>query len=565
MLRGGRVADGSRVAARQADVRVSGNRIVAIGDRLDTAGAREIDLDGLCLAPGFIDVHTHFDAQVFWDPGLTPSSWHGVTTVIAGNCGLGVAPVRPENQRAVMDALGEVEGIPSQVLEAGVDWESFRSFESYLDSLERLPKLINVASLIGHTPLRIDVMGDAAWERAATGEEIQAMRSAIASALRAGAKGFSTSRNAGQVGPLGQPIPSRLATDEELFSLCDVLRDERQGVIEMPLGTNCFIEQFAALSKRTGRPVTWAGLFTESDFSAIVDEKHQTLRSQAIQPRGTTIDVVDRAAALGGQVFGQVHPRPNSMRIRMADPFIFVATPGFDEVMAAVSPEARAAIYADPVWRDKARAATHHTVGSWSKIRPVSVDKIGSHEYERLGPPLSELAAEKRVDPFDLLLDISLANQLEAVFKFVLFNQDEGEVEELLRDPRTVVGNSDAGAHVNIVCESTYPTYLLGRFVREKQALSLETAIWRMTGQPAAIFGLVDRGFIREGYIADMIAFDLDTVRTCDTERVYDLPGGALRLVEESKGIEYVWVGGTAIRSAGKALENEYPGVVVRR
>ena len=553
VLRNGQVYDGLGGPPRAVDVGVEGGRIVAVGDisraSAEDAGAEVVDLHGLVLAPGFVDIHTHFDAQVTWDPDLTPSCWHGVTTAVMGNCGFGIAPTRPENRRSIMRTLENVEGMSFEALEAGIDW-SFESFPEYLDQLDRRPKRLNVAAMIGHTPTRINVMGAAAaTERAATPDEIATMREILRDALRAGAVGFATSKAATHAGEDGKPVPSRFAEADEITGLTNVLGEEQRGVLQVTRGPGLGTEELAEISKRTGRPVTWAAMVT------------------SMNPPGWASEQLDVAEALGGEVWPQIACQPIVQQMTLEDPGPISNAPAIREVLA-LPRDQRAELYRDPEWRARARVdiemarANPHAHGPslWERI---SIDETVVHADLR-GKTLAELGAARGVHPFDVMVELSLEEQLHTRFRAVLNNYDAEEIGTLLRDRRTVLAVSDAGAHVSQLCDAPFSTRLLSIWVRERQAIPLEFAIWRLTSQPAHVFRIPQRGAIREGYWADLVAFDPDTVAATENVRVHDLPGGADRLLSRSIRISDVWVNGTASRRAGDDLAAVAPGRLLR-
>ncbi len=542
LLRGARVVDGTGSPGRAADVAVTGNRIAAVAEPGElAAGAEVVDLDGLVLAPGFIDIHTHYDAQVLWDPDLTPSSWHGVTTVVMGNCGFGIAPTRPEHRSTIARTLENVEGMSVDALEAGIPW-TFETFPEYLDAVAAQSPRLNVAAMIGHTPLRLYVMGDDAVERPATAHEIATMREHVAGALAAGAIGFATSRAPTHAGAGGRPVPSRQAEPDEVFAITQALADAGRGIVQITPGPGLFLEQFATLSKALGRPISWTALLTGIG-------------------RMPATETLERGAAFGGDVWPQIACRPLVMQVTLEDPFPFAMQPAFKEILA-LPRERRAELYADPAWRERAKPDLDRGYGQrWGQ---TTVQETTAHRAIENGPTLAAVAAERGVDPFDLLVDLSLAEDLKTRFRIVLSNDDDDQLAQLLRDPRTVLGLSDAGAHASQLCDACFSTHLLQVWSRERGVLTTEQAVWRLTGQPAQVFGLAGRGTIRKGNYADLVAFDPDTVAAGELERVWDLPAGADRLVAHSKGIDSVWVNGVASRRDGKDLDGARAGVVIR-
>jgi N-acyl-D-amino-acid deacylase len=540
VLRGARVVDGTGAPARSVDVGIEGARIAAVGD-VKANGAAEVDLGGLVLAPGFVDIHTHYDAQVLWDRDLTPSCWHGVTTVVMGNCGFGIAPTRPEHRSTIARTLENVEGMSVEALEEGIPW-TFESFPEYLDAVESAPTRLNVAAMIGHTPLRLYVLGDEATERPAKDEEVDRMRELVADALTAGALGFATSKSPTHAGAGGKPVPSRLAETDEVYRIAAALKEHGRGIMQITPGAGLFINEFAELTKQTGVPVSWTALLT------------------GIGGPGTALQLLDATAKAGDNVWPQIACRPLVMQITFEDPFAFSSIDAFKEVLEA--PRARRVdVYADEAWRERARSGSGGVFATkWDKTTIAETDR----HRALMGRTLADIADERGVHPLDAAIDLALEENLKTRFRVVLANDDEDEVGKLLQDERAVLGLSDAGAHASQLCDACFSTHLLSHWSRDKGVLSLEQAVWRLSGQPAQIFGISDRGLVKEGMAADLVAFDPDTVGVTDLERVWDLPAGADRLIANSTGVEHVWVNGTAIRRDGEDVDAARPGKLLR-
>lgn len=542
LLRNGALIDGTGEPARLADVAVAGDRIAAVGaagELRPAPGAEVVDLDGLTLSPGFIDIHTHYDAQILWDGDLTPSPWHGVTSVVMGNCGFGVAPTRPEHRELIVRLLENVEGMSMDALNAGIDW-CFESFPEYVAALERRPKRLNVGAFIGHSPLRLFVLGGE--ERPATDEEIATMRDLVREAIAVGAMGFSTSRQPAHQGAFGRPVPSRFADVDEVYAMASVLGELGKGILQVSIGPGMFLEQFSDIAARYGIPVTWTALVARAD-----------------KP-GAALRTVERGAGLPGEVYPQIACRPIVMQISMADPFPLAEVDEWKEVLARPRQE-RAAIYRDPAWRDRARPTTLATWSHrWSK---VEVEETSAHG-DVVGIPLDKLASDRGTTPFDVMIDLALSDDMATRFRVVMDNDGDDEVGHLLADGRTLLGLSDAGAHASQLCDACFSTHLLGHWVRDRKALSLQEAVWRLTGHPHRAFRLAERGLVKEGFYADLVVFDPDAVGTTPVERVYDQPGGADRLLVHSTGIEHVWVNGVAIRVGGEDIGNVAPGRLIR-
>jgi len=512
------------------------------GSLTPSAGTQVVSLDGLALAPGFIDIHTHYDAQILWDSDLTPSSWHGVTSVVMGNCGFGVAPTRPEHRDIIVRTFENVEGMSTDALNAGIDW-CFETFPEYLAAIGERAKRLNVGAFLGHTPLRLFVLGGA--ERAATSVEVAEMKRVLREGLDAGAIGFSTSRQPAHSGAYGRPVPSRFAEVSEVDELASVLGDAGKGVLAISIGPGMFLNEFSALSVRHGIPMTWTALVTRTD-----------------KP-GAALRTVERAGALPGEVYPQVACRPIVMQATMTDPTPLAAIDEWKEVLAVPRGE-RAALYADASWRDRARPAT---LAAWARRWPKTSVQETVTALDAVGAPLDELAAARGTTPFDLMLDIAAADAAAGAvtrFRIVLENDADDEIGALLADRRTILGLSDAGAHASQLCDACFSTDLLGRWVRERKAISLEEGMWRLTGHPAAAFRIAERGLVREGYFADLVAFDPATIGATGLERVYDQPGGADRLIARSTGVTHTWVNGAATRRDGRDIPGVAAGRLIR-
>ncbi len=543
VLKGATVVDGTGAPAVAADVVLSGGRVDAVGPDLEVpSGAEVVDCGGLVVAPGFIDPHTHYDAQVLWDPEVTPSSWHGVTTVVVGNCGFGIAPTRPEHRPTILRVLENVEGMPLDALEAGIPW-GFETFPEYLDAVERQPLGINVAALLGHTPLRFFVMGDDATERAATVDEVARMEHLVAEALEAGAVGFSTSRTESHLGAYGKPVPSRVCDLDEIRSLARVLGRLDRGTLESTWGPDLFVDEFAELAREIDRPVSWAALMTSRR-----------------QP-GHAAEVAARVEAAGGPVTPQVACRPIVVQLALSDPFPFANVPAFAEILGLEHAD-RAARYATGTWRAQAHTDMQ---AAWGDILDhAHVSESDAHPDLVEGSALGELARAKGVNAIDVMVELALAERLQTRFTIAMINDNDDEIAELLRNDRFLLGLSDAGAHTSQLCDANYATHLLSHWWRDKQAISLEKAVWRLTGQPAEVYGLTGRGRLAAGAVADVVVFDPDTVGTTRARRVRDFPAGADRLVADSTGIAHVWVGGVRTRRDGEQLVGVGAGRLLR-
>jgi N-acyl-D-amino-acid deacylase len=549
VIRGGTVVDGTGAPGRVADVAVRDGRISAIGSGL--TGSRVLDATGQIVAPGFIDIHTHYDAQVFWDPSLTPSSFHGVTTVVAGNCGFSIAPVLPEGVGLLARTLQHVEDMSFDTLAAGVPWDEFETFPQYLGAVGRRGTALNFACYVGHTAVRMYVMGDEAYERAATEGEIARMQAIVAEAMAGGAIGFATSAAPTHNGDGGRPVPSRVADLAELRQLLEPVRRSGRGVVALLPGGVFSNEQVFALQREIGRPFTWTALLTV---------KGHPYHEQVIAEH-------DAAWAEGVEVWPQVSCRPLVFQMNMSEPFTLNMRAPFAALMGE-SKDERLAAYRDPSWRATAWADVSGTAGTMPvKWDNISVANSASHPTLADRPVLA-LAAERGCTPLDVMLDLSLDDDLETRFWSILANDDPEGMAWLLPRDNVLFGLADSGAHVSQLCDACFATDLLGNWVRDRAVMPLERAVHKLTGEPAAVYGLTDRGTVTVGKAADLCVFDAETVAPGPLRRVWDFPANGERLTADAPiGVTHTLVNGVPIRVDGSTDEEGLaarPGTVVR-
>jgi N-acyl-D-amino-acid deacylase len=547
VVKGGTVVDGTGAAGRAGDVAVRGGRILGVGPGL--SGDVTIDASGCVVAPGFIDIHTHYDAQVFWDPALTPSCFHGVTTVVAGNCGFSIAPTRPEDRTLVARTLEKVEDMDPASLAAGIPWD-FETFPEYLASVQRRGTVLNYAAYIGHTALRIFVMGDDASRRTATADEVAAMAEHVRAAMEAGAAGFATSFAVTHLGADGRPIPSRWSDRAELEALFRAVADTGHGVIGINgVSEELHFDEIYDLQRELGVPVTWTALLTTSTGTH--------LKALAKHREGL---------ARGARVYPQVSPRPLTFSMNMVEPFTLNTSPVFAELMAG-TPEGRSRAYADPAWRQRVRDAWAAGQGLAPRWETYELMESSAHP-ELVGRRLLDVAAERDSEPFDTLLDLATAEPSlrDIRVRAVLANDDEDAIATLLTEEGCTLGLSDAGAHVSQLCDAPLATDLLGRWVRGKGVLSVEEAVHKLTLAQAELFGFADRGVVREGCAADLVVFDPDTVAPGPLRRLADFPAGAERLTaDQPEGMRHLLVNGTPVIRDGELVAgDERPGRLVR-
>ncbi len=551
LIKNGTIVDGTGAPARHGDVGVAEGRIALVGSSTES-GRRTIDAEGLVVAPGFIDPHTHYDAQICWDEGLTPSSWHGVTSVVMGNCGVGIAPCRPATREIAMRDLVNVEAIPFEVLKAGITWD-WETFPQYMDAAAKRKSALNLAFLAPLTPLRHYVMGEASMERAADAGETAKIAEILCEAMDAGAFGFSSTLLNQHLGYQGRPLACRNASREELKAYCNALRVRGKGAIEIAMTRQIGVmedEELGLLDfmlAESERPITFIALFDRDD---IPDAVRTTLKKSA--------PLIARGAR------PQTSPLPLTREINMRSPFSFAAFPSWKRVFEDKSKPAQAAVYRDAAFRNAFREDLKRPAafGNWARI---TVHEVRDPALKRLeGKTVAEVAAERGVDGVDALLDITLEDDLDNEFTMQSFNTRVERMAELLNDRSILLGLGDGGAHLDMLCDSGYPTYVLGTWVRERKVLKLEEAVRRMTSDPADFFGIRNRGRLKPGFAADITIFDPATVASAGRpERRYDLPGGAKRMVMRSQGIEFTVVNGVVTWERG-ALTGAAAGDVLR-
>jgi len=528
-ITGGSLIDGSGGPVFSGDLAIRDGRIVAVGDAPGRA-EKTLDASGRVVAPGFIDIHTHYDAQIFWDPALTPSCFHGVTTVVAGNCGFSIAPTRPQHRELIARTLEKVEDMNVATLAAGIPWD-FETFPEYMMSVKKRGTVLNWAAYVGHTALRLYHMGNEAYERAATDTEIVAMARGVREALKGGAVGLATSFAPTHVGLNGMPIPSRVAEIAEFEAMAAELYKLGRGVIEATLGTGFAFNEIYEFQRRVKAPLTYTAL----------------LAIPGLWQHGSKVHKKELEEGTG--VWPQISCRKITMQTQLRDPFAFNQAKCFSELYAE-EPEVRWQRYRDPTWRARAAEELAKTAlpTRWENF------EIAESEVHKdlIGRKLIDVAKERGTTPLDLILDLSLEENLETRFLYVQSNDDEEGIEFLLQQNQMALGLSDAGAHVGMLCDACLPTDLLGTWVRDREVISLERAIHKLTGEPASIFCFEDRGVLREGAHADVVVFDPDSVAPGPVRRVRDFPANADRLTaDQPEGVIHILVNGIPSQTDG--------------
>ena len=556
LIKNGTVVDGSGLPRFQADVAIVGGKIAAIGKIREGAG-EIIDAEGHVVSPGFVDGHTHMDAQVFWDPLGTCSCWHGITSVVMGNCGFSLAPCSEEDKLLVMRNLERAEDISPEAMEAGIKW-SWTTYPEYLDAVERLPKGINYSAYIGHSALRTYVMGERAFTEEATPDDLEAMKREVRSAMQAGAAGFTTSRTRNHQTPAGQPVASRLATWDEVRQLVGVLGELNAGVFEIagedtglnPDRIQDYCNRLKALAVDTGVPVTF-GMFSAPKapdywrpFFALADE----------------------TAAAGGRMFIQVHSRPISVLQSFESVTSFDKLPVWRDIRKLSLAEQEAALRNPDMRRKLVQSANQPPQEG---TRAVGAEARAANFkwlfpiMDRAVPPyksVAEIAADRNQDPVETYIELALDKGLKRFFMQPLTNTHEPSTLEMMQHPRSVITFSDSGAHVSQIMDSSLQTHLLSYWVREQEALTLEDAVHQLSFVPASHWKLAGRGLLREGWNADVVIFDPQTVEPQVPELTYDLPAGARRLKQKANGFLATIVNGEVV-----LRNNEHTGALPGR
>jgi N-acyl-D-aspartate/D-glutamate deacylase len=551
-IRDALLIDGTGSAPVRGDLAVAQGRISEMG-KIKESSRETIDAGGLALMPGIIDNHTHYDAQLTWDPLASPSPALGVTTAIIGNCGFTIAPCRPADRELIMRNLTQVEGMALEVLRAGTRWD-FETVPEYFAMLERHGVALNVAGFVGHSSVRTYVMGEDAPKRAATAAEIAKMKEIVLGGVRAGAVGFATSTSANHNGYGGIPMPSRLADDAEMRALVGCLGEAGRGVFMLTKGGQTRVDFLEELAAASGRPVVVAALLHNN-----------------VDPRGVfdDLDAIAAANARGRRLYGAVSCCPLTMDFTLHSPYTFEGLKAWKPAMA-LKGNAYKNLLKQKTFRDAIRAEIASPAagvrlfnGEWDKVYVSTAARDENKKLEQ--KTVDEIARVANKDPLDEMLDLALAEDLDTEFSALLLNLDEQAVGRLLRHPNSLVSLSDAGAHLTLFNDAGFGLHLLGHWAREKRVLTLQEAVRKLTGDPAGVFGIKERGSLKPGYAADLLLFDPTTVNRGPKQRVQDLPGGGARLVTPAVGVHGVWINGVRVADErGMRPLAQLPGKILR-
>jgi len=545
LFRNVQLFDGSGADPVRGDLAVTNGQISAIGSNLPTQASQVIDGTGLALMPGIIDSHTHFDAQITWDPCVRPSPALGVTTAVIGNCGFAIAPCKPADRDLTMRNLTQVEGMSLDVLRQGIQWD-FETFPQYLDMLRRKGSAVNVAAYVGHSSIRTWVMGADATKRAATPQEIDSMAQIVREAMAAGAVGFASSTSPAHNGEGGLPMPSRLASDEEMMALIKAMGEQGRGIYMVTKGGQMPVPFLEDMSAQSGRPVMIAALL------------HNSTNPQTVF---NDLQAITEANQRGHRLYGQVSCCPLTMDFTFISPYPVEGLQSWKPALG-IQGQALREVLSSQAFRDSVRAELASTStfrlfnNEWDKVHVVETFKPENAHMEQRS--IADIARTLNKDPLDTMLDIALSEDLKTVFTAQLLNSDVEAVGRMLNHPHSVISLSDAGAHLTFFNDAGFGLHLMGYWARELGKMSMAEAVRQITSHQAEVMGIQNRGRLQVGWAADLMLFDPATVNRSAKKRVFDLPGGAARLNTDAVGVRGVWVNGQLVANE-KGLVDQPP------
>ena len=554
LIRNAEIFDGTGVEPIKGNLAIDAGKVVAFGPETPEAH-QALNADGLALMPGFVDLHTHYDAQVTWDRTCSPSPSLGVTTCVVGNCGFGIVPSPPAVRDTIMKNLSVVEGMDLDALRAGIDWQ-FESFADYMTALDAIGPYPNIAVLVGHSAVRTAVMRDEAWERETpTDDELAAMRNLVDEALNEGAIGFASSFSINHIGHGGIPMPSTIATVEEFGHLAEAVGAAKRGIVQMSAGGRGTVEAMEPIVQKIGRRMfltTGAAMYNASD----PDLGRSWFQDCAA------------AKARGNELYIQIPCQPLSFDFTMANAYPFFSHASFAEVKA-LPPEKVIPVLKDRGFRDRFREDLKNPVvgtifkGTWEQVFIGATAKSENSALQNR--TVSEVSSERGLDPLDFMFDLAIEENLETAFLGKFLNVGDEGVGELLRHEHGVVSLSDAGAHLIYMCDAGYGLHLLSKWVRELGVFSLQEGVRRLTSHPADLYGIKGRGRLTPGSHADVVMFDPATISVGEPQRISDLPGGGPRTIRKPTGIHGVWINGKQVHDGNEYVEyGKGPGHVLR-
>ena len=531
IIKNANIIDGTGRSAVESDIAIIDDIIVERG-KISGSSKKVFDADGLTLCPGIIDTHTHYDAQITWDPSVSPSSELGVTTALIGNCGFTIAPCKEEHRELNMRNLQKVEGMPYETLKKGIDW-SYRTYPEYINLLEKNNLKLNICSYIGHSAIRIWCMGEEAMKREATEDEIKNMENIVRNAMLNGSIGFATSTFEGHNGYKGIPMPSRFASKEEIKRLINSMAVQNRGIFMITKSNNSSISDITDLIEEANRPAMVAPLLY-----------NPLKKDWAIK----NLNDIFKAKKKGFEIWGQVSCRPLTMEFTMREPYMLEGLSSWKKYMTEEKLEKKISILRDPNFRKEVLNEINDTsknklfVGNWDKIILLESKNPSMKKFE--GSNVLNISEQMNVEPLDWLLDNTINNGQDDLFVAELLNSDIKEVKKLLLHENSTVSLSDAGAHLSLLCDAGYGLDLLGKWVRDYKIMNLEEAVYKLTAKQADICRIPKRGRLLTGFFADMMLFDPEKIGTTKTSRVNDLPDGSSRLKVDPLGIKEIWING---------------------